>query len=324
MAIKRLDGIFPPERIMVVTGKDLASKLQAQYPGIPQKNYLIEPYGRGTAAAVGLAAIAIHSRDESPDVCMAVLTADHYIMNVPYFRNLLLAGYDVAQNGYLVTIGIHPTHPTTGFGYIQRGDWIGGYQGHPVYHVNKFIEKPDISRAKMMVNEGNFVWNSGMFIWKNNRIIGEIQDLMPHLWKGLNEIQQAWHGQERSQVMDSVWDGLNPQTIDYGIMEKASKTAVLPAESLGWSDVGNWESLFEILPSDENGNVVINTQHVGVDTNKSIIFGNKPDRLIATIGAKNLIIVDTGDALLICPREETQNVRRVIETLRELGKEEYL
>jgi len=324
MAVKRLEGVFPPDHIIVVTTESLAGQLRQHCPQIPGNNFLLEPFGKGTASVVGLAAIEIKRRDDNPEASMAVLTADHFIRNVPYFRNLLNASFDVAQNGYLVTLGIHPTYSATGYGYIQRGEWIGGYQGHPVYHVIRFIEKPDEIRAKAMVKEGTFEWNSGMFIWRVDRILGEIEELMPDLWNGLIKIENVWNRPEMNNVFHSVWEGLKTQTIDYGIMEKASKTAVLTAESLGWNDVSSWDSLYDVLPTDDNGNVIVGTKHIGIETNNSIVYAEKTKRLIVTVGARNLIIVDTGDALLVCPREETQNVRRVIDLLNETGSEEYL
>jgi mannose-1-phosphate guanylyltransferase len=324
MAVTRLEVVFPPERILIVTSAILAAKLQQQTPQIPKKNYILEPIGKGTASAVGLAAVAIKARDEDPETTMAVLTADHFIRNVPYFRKLLDSAFFVSRDGYLVTLGIRPTYPSTGYGYIQHGDWIGGYEGHPVYKVLHFVEKPDETRAKGMVKEGNYDWNSGMFIWKVDRILNEIENLMPELWSGLLKLRVAWNSFDRSEVLETVWEGLKTQSIDYGIMEKAAKVVIIPAASLGWSDVGSWESLFEILPNDDNGNVVIGAQHLGIDTNNTMVYAEKSKRLIVTLGARNLIIVDTGDTLLICPREESQNVRKIIDHLNDMGRDEYL
>jgi mannose-1-phosphate guanylyltransferase len=148
--------------------------------------------------------------------------------------------------------------------------------------------------------------------------------LMPELWNGLLKLRVAWNSFDKNDVLEKVWEGLKPQTIDYGIMEKASKVAVIPAASLGWSDVGNWESLFEVLPSDDNGNVIVGAQHIGIDTNNAMIYAEKSKRLIVTLGARNLIIVDTGDTLLVCPREEAQNVKKIIDLLSDMGREEYL
>lgn len=322
MAIDRLDGIFPPERILVVTIAEQSVLLQAQCPQIPQENFLLEPLPRGTASVVGLAAVAIQQRDA--DATMAVLTADHFIENVPYFHQLILAAYDLAQDGYLVTLGIKPTFPATGYGYIQRGEPLGQYGNFQAYRVVKFKEKPDEETAKQFVQNGDHDWNSGMFAWRIDRIIQEFQKWMPELAGGLAKIGRSWSMDERSDVIQSVWPAIKPQTIDYGIMERASRVAVLPANQLAWNDVGSWDSLFDVLKPDENGNINLGAKYLGLDSKSTLVCTDQSDRLIVTIGMHDLIIVDTGDAILICPRDEAQKVRQLVNYLKEHGLSDYL
>ncbi|NPV86373.1 MAG: NTP transferase domain-containing protein [Anaerolineae bacterium] len=324
MAVDRLTGVFAPEQIFIVTNAQMASALQTQVPSIPRRNYVLEPMPKGTAAAIGLAAVEILSRDDHPAATMAVLTADHYIQNVPYFRNLLLAAYDAASDGHMVTLGIKPTYPSTGYGYIQRGEWVKGYQGINAYRVVRFLEKPDEENARRLIRLGNYDWNSGMFFWRVNHILEQFRQHMPDLASVLNELLYACRKGEYSETLERVWGGIVPQTIDYGIMEKASGVVVLPTMDLGWNDVGSWDSLFEVLPPDERGNIVVDAEHIGVDTFNSLIYGEKSKRLIVTIGARNLIVVDTGDALLVCSRNEAQKVRHVIELLSKKNLERYL
>ena len=322
MAIDRLDGVFPPERILIVTVAEQAVQLQAQCPQIPKDNFLLEPLPRGTASVVGLAAVVIQQRD--PDATMAVLTADHFIENVPYFRKLILAAYNLAQDGYLVTLGIKPTFASTGYGYVQRGEPLGAYADFQAYRVVKFKEKPDEETAKLFLQKGDHDWNSGMFVWRIDRIMQEFQEWMPELTADLTKIAKSWSIDERSSVIQSVWPAIKPQTIDYGIMERAARVAVLPAMELGWNDVGSWDSLFDVLKTDDNGNINLGAKYLGLDTKSTLVCADQSDRLIVTIGVRDLIIVDTGDAILICPRDEAQKVRQLVNYLKEHGPSDYL
>ncbi|MDR3576269.1 MAG: mannose-1-phosphate guanylyltransferase [Anaerolineaceae bacterium] len=322
MAIDRLNDIFPPERILIVTVAEQAVQLQAQCPQIPQENFLLEPLPRGTASVVGLAAAAIQQRD--PDATMAVLTADHFIENVSYFRKLILAAYDLAQDNYLVTLGIKPTFAATGYGYVQRGETVGKFGDFQAYRVLKFKEKPDEVTAKLFLQKGDHDWNSGMFVWRIDRIMQEFQRWMPELAADLIKIAAAWAGDERGGVIQSLWPTIKPQTIDYGIMERADRVAVLPALKLGWNDVGSWDSLFDVLKTDENGNINLGANYLGLDTKSTLVCADQSDRLIVTIGVRDLIVVDTGDAILICPRDEAQKVRQLVNYLKENGPSDYL
>lgn len=322
MAIDRLEGLFPPQRILVVTVEEQARQLQAQCPLIPWENYLLEPLPRGTASVVGLAAVALRRRD--PQAIMVVLTADHFIENVPAFQKIVVAAAETAEAGYLVTLGVTPTYPATGYGYIQRGEAIGAFGGHTAHRVLRFKEKPDQASAQAMLDGGAHDWNSGMFFWRVDRIWEAIEKLMPGLALKLAEIDSAWTGGARSQVLQAVWGTIQPETIDYGVMEKAERVAVLSGHDLGWNDVGSWDSLFEVLKADPDGNIVIEADHMGVDTRGSLVVADRPGRLIVTVGVDDLIVVDTGDALLVCSRGAAQGVRQLVEQLKKQGKDRYL
>lgn len=317
VAVQRLQGLFRPENILVVTVADQAPALMAQAPEIPPANFLPEPAARGTAAVVGLGAVAVQQRD--PQGVMAVLTADHFIRDEAHFRRLLRLAYQVAQTDYLVTLGIQPTAPSSGFGYIQFGELLGEWEGQKVHRVRRFKEKPNEVQARQMLAEGNHVWNSGMFFWRSRRILAEFDRHMPQLAQALAHIAAAWDSPQQQAVLQREWMALEPETIDYGIMEKAEQVAVIPAEGLGWSDVGIWDALYEILAGDGQGNIVQGAAHVGLDTHGCLIFGTSDTRLIATLGVQDLIIVDAGDALLVCRRDQSQLVRQLVQHLKETG-----
>jgi mannose-1-phosphate guanylyltransferase len=322
IAIRRLEGVFAPNHILVVTIADQVAKLKDQWAEIPDENFLIEPMPRGTASVVGMAAVALRQRD--PEASMAILTADHFIQDEAKFRELLLAGYDLAQKGFLVTLGIQPTYPATGYGYIQRGEDLGEFRGNRAYRVVTFKEKPDEAHARLMLQSGDHDWNSGMFIWRVDRILDEFRQHMPELANKLDEIARDWDTEHRTHTLERVWPGLRSETIDYGIMEKAGQVAVLPAEGLGWNDVGSWDSLFDVLSGDENGNIVLGADHIMIDTSRSLVCDSGSRRLIVTIGVQDLVVIDTGDALLVCRKDAAQQVKTVVNRLKETNRQELL
>jgi mannose-1-phosphate guanylyltransferase len=321
MAVDRLQAIFSPDHVLVVTVADQASKLQDQYPLIPKNNFLIEPMPRGTASVVGLAAIEVQARSQSAG--MVVLTADHLIENVSEFQQALLAALEVSRKDFLVTLGISPTFPSTGYGYIQRGEYLGDFLGKPSYRVERFKEKPDEDQARKMLEDGNHDWNSGMFIWKTDSILAEFQKQMPQLYVQLQKIASSAES-SRQVTLTEVWKDIKPQTIDYGIMENAIQVAVIPVSNIGWNDVGSWESLFEILPCDENGNIVVQANSLFENSHSSLIVSENKQKLIAVLNVENLVVVDTDDVLFVCERKSSQNVRDLVNALKKSGSTKYL
>ena len=320
--VKRLENFFPPERILVVTVTEQASEMQKQAPEIPLENYLIEPAPRGTASVVGLAAAVLRKRD--PDAMMSVLPSDHFIRNRDLFHYLMREAFQVAEKGYLVTLGITPTYPSTGYGYIQQGEALDGEFKYPVYTVKRFIEKPNEETAQQLLRMGDHSWNSGMFIWHAGDILAEIEKQMPQLSDAVSKISEAWDTPQRDEILNSLWYDLKNETVDFGIMEHAEKVAVLPAGGLGWSDVGSWDSLIEVLLPDMNGNIAQNAQHLALDSHNSLIYSNDNQRLVVTIGVDDMVLVDTGDVLLVCKSDQAQKVRDVVEHLRKHRQEKYL
>lgn len=321
--VARLRELFPPERILVVTVEEQAEEMKQQVPELPDENYLIEPAPRGTASVVGLAAMALQKRD--PKASMAILPSDHFIRNVDLFHYLLKAAFDVAADNYLVTLGITPTMPSTAYGYIQQGTPLSGGYTYPVYTVQSFKEKPNDETAQQLLRMGGHSWNSGMFIWRADAILGEIDKQMPSLGKALRDIDLAWDSSKKEDVLHKIWPTLKNETVDYGIMEKAEMVAVLPAGGLGWSDVGSWSSLFEVLLPDMSGNIATNAAlHLALETNNTLVYGGGSERLVVTIGVDDMVIVDTGDTLLICKTDQSQKVKDVVEHLKKHRQEKYL
>lgn len=320
--VARLENLFPPDRILVVTVAEQAREMKEQVPSIPDENYLIEPSPRGTASVVALAAAVLQKRD--PQAVMAIQTADHHIRDTKLFSYLIRTAIEVAEKQFLVTLGITPTFPSTGYGYIQQGDVLDGGYKYPVYAVRRFMEKPDEVTAQQFLQSGDYSWNSGMFVWRTDVILAEFERQMPELFKAVNAIASAWDTARRDDVVRERWDSLNSQTIDYGVMEKAERVAVLPAGGLGWSDVGSWDSLYEVLVPDADGNVAVNAEHIEIDSHHTLVYSAKGQRLMVTIGLDNVIVVDSGDVLLVCKADQAQRVRDVVEQLKKNNQEKYL
>lgn len=317
-AWERITPFVPSEKIFVVTSETYIDIVRQQIPQMLATNIIGELEGHGTAPCIGLSVLYLRRLD--PEAVMAVLTADHYIERADELRRALEAAAQVATEGRLVTLGIQPNRPATGYGYIERGEKLTQVSGHDVYRVEKFTEKPDLPTARAFVESSRYYWNSGMFIWKVSTILREFEKLMPQFYAQLIEIDAALGTAEEQAVLERVWAEVENETIDYGIMERAENVAVIPVD-IGWSDVGSWATLFELRPADAGGNVVVG-QHVGLDTRDCLIHGSR--RLVTTIGLEDMIVVDTEDALLVCPKERAQEVRDLVEKLKESGREEYL
>lgn len=317
-AVDRLAPLFTPERILVVTNAQIAEMLRPQAPELPAENFILEPTGRDSAPAAGLAAVHLLRRD--PEAIMVMLTADHYIMDTEQFRDVLVAAEHVAADGTIVTLGIQPAHPSTAFGYIKLGESQVMVDGFRVYQSGGFTEKPDIVTATRFLEEGRYVWNSGMFIWRSDRLIAEFAAQLPDAHAALSRIGAALNSPEAGQVLAQEWTGIRKVSIDYGIMEHADRVSVIPV-NIGWSDIGSWGALLAVLEGDEHGNVV-HGELLGLDTQGCYV--RTEGRLVAAIGLRDLVIVDTPDALLVCPRTRAEEVKELVAHLVAQGRHKYL
>lgn len=251
---------------------------------------------------------------------MASLHADHFIEEEEEFRQILVSASQVARKGHLVTLGIKPSYPETGYGYIQQGEKLFEMHGRPVYLVERFTEKPDAATAERFVSSGSYLWNSGIFIWRMATVLEEMGRHLPRLYAQLMELESAIGTADERAELRRIWAEVEDISIDVGIMEQAEDVAVIPVD-IGWSDVGNWATVASLLPQDSCGNAIVG-EHVGLETEGSLIYS--PKRLVATIGIRDLIIVDTEDALLVCPRERAQDVKRLVDILRWKNGQEHL
>ncbi len=317
--VARISPLIPPERIVVVAGQAYRDLLGTCLSQLPPENLLFEPVGRNTAACVAWAALWVQQR--APRAVMAVLPADHNIRDEADFLRVLQTAAAVAGTfGRLVTIGIRPTHPDTGYGYIQLDSERLPVGGHDVFKVARFIEKPPREKAEQFLADGHYLWNSGMFIWRVDSILGELRRHLPDLTAGLEAAKDALASRMWAQAVSDVYPRLPSISIDVGVMERAQDVWVVPGH-FGWSDVGSWRALSELLPQDAHGNVVVG-EHRGLDTSGCFIYS--PKKLVATIGITDLVVVETDDALLICPKGRDQEVRKLVESLEREGRDELL
>lgn len=310
--VDRLDGLVELSDIYVITGRGYRALVLEQLPGLPPENVIVEPSGRNTAPAIGLACAHLYRRD--PNGIIALLHADHIIQDPVAYRTVLQQAELAAQGDYLTVLGITPTSPHTGYGYIQRtGEPLPASGSLPVYAVESFLEKPDQATAKGFLASGRYYWNAGNFICRVDRMLGEFERQLPDLHAGLMAIGDSLGTDRADEVLESVWQTLAPISIDHGVMEHAQRVAVIPLQA-GWNDVGSWDALEEVLPVDEDGNVLVQGETLLVDSHGLIVSGG--ERLIALVGVEDLVVVDSGDALLIGHKKQIQKIKAVVERLR--------
>ncbi len=317
--VDRVTSLVGIDNILIVTGAGHADEIRKQLPCLPADNILIEPVGRNTAPCVGLA--AMHIRKRNPDAVMFVLPADHLITDTENFLRLLATAREHAmRSDSLVTIGIKPRWPETGYGYIEQGGIADTIGDTPVYEVRSFREKPDLATAEMFIKNGGFFWNSGMFIWKVSVILNEMERLLPELYRGLLEIEKSIGTEYEKNVLSEVYRDIPSISIDYGIMEDTRNTFMVKGD-FGWNDIGSWDALWDVLDKDESGNATMG-KVINLDTSNSLIYS--PQKMVALIGVKDLIVVETGDSLLICKRGNSQDVRKIVKHLEKEEMKNYL
>lgn len=316
LTVERIQPLVELEDIYIATNKDYKPLVLEQLPGIPEENILCEPIGRNTAPCIGLGAIHIAKKYE--DALMMVLPSDHLIKYNRMFANTLSDACETAQRGAnLVTIGITPDYPETGYGYIKfNPDRMDGH----AYEVERFVEKPSLEVAKEYLATEEYLWNSGMFVWKISTILDNLKKHMDPTYQGLMKIKEAIGTEEEERILEKVFPTFQSESIDYGIMEKASNIYILPGV-FGWDDVGSWLAVGRIKKSNEDGNVV-NGNIITINCKNNIIEGS--NKLIATVGIEDLIVVDTEDATLICDKNSAGNIKKVLENLKICNRDEYI
>ena len=320
---ERLLQKIPANRMTIVTNAIQAEsiKLQlTQWKDDIAGNVIIEPEGKNTAPAIALAALQLMRQD--PDAIMVVVPADHVVKATKKFMRAVMFATELAENGHLVTFGIHPSRPETGFGYIQplKHRKVGTKSNFIGYSVARFVEKPNVATAQRYCRSGNYFWNSGIFVWKASQILSELAIHQPDLSKLLMGLQRRMGSEEFSSSIRKVYAKVQSLSIDNAVMEHSTRSVVVPID-VGWSDVGSWSSLEEVAPLDKNGNIR-NGNIIDLGSRQSVLFADR--RVVATIGLKNMVVVDTPDATLVCPKDRAQDVKEIVNLLKSQGAPEHL
>ncbi|WP_412739296.1 mannose-1-phosphate guanylyltransferase [Krasilnikovia sp. MM14-A1259] len=324
--VHRLAPLSDSQHVYVVTGVGHAAAVSRQLAAVPEENILVEPSPRDSCAAIALAAAVIARHD--PEGIMGAFAADHLIADSDHFIEVIRHAMAGARQGLLMTLGITPTRPETGYGYLQCGDPVGA---GPVRSVEEFKEKPSYDVAEGYVKSGRYLWNAGMFVWRVDTFLSELSRQQPQLAAGVSRIAQAWDGPDREEVLGEVWPTLPRISVDYAVMEGAAaagRVGTVPGD-FGWNDVGDFHTLGEVLTADTAGNVV-----VGHDTDakpgvllretENLVVVPNSGRLVAALGVRDLIVVDTPDAVLVCPRDRAQEVKSLVDELKDKGELGYI
>lgn len=313
---ERIAETIPRERTFVVAPPEHRALIHEQLPELARDHVVVEPYPRGNAAAIGLAMAALHAFD--PEAVVAVLPSDHLVEKRANFRDVLLAATAAAEAGHLATLGIQPTGPDTGFGWIEAGEPLPIRAPVEVRSVRRFVEKPKREAAEEMVAAGGHYWNAGMFVWRVETVLEAYREHLPKTARALEALEEA-HGSARYEaVLGEVWEETDRTTIDYGIAERARNVAVVPAD-IGWHDVGSWDRLAEIVAPRANWSV---DGHVDVDATG--VYAWAPGKVVALVGVHDLIVIDTPDAILLAAKGQAEQVKAVLERLRQEGREDLL
>ena len=317
--VARLRPLVPADRIWTVTNAEQVSALNKQLPGGSRKRVLVEPQGRNTAAAIALAAFHIR-RTAKGDALMAVLPADHYIADARTYQRIVRTALGFAgELGRIVVLGIPPTRPDTGFGYIERTNVTGSSEMFPVYPVRRFTEKPALETAKEYLASGNYHWNAGMFFWRVSTFLDELRNHLPATYAALQELAEQIGTKGYESHLRKIYPKLENISVDYAILERVTAEAttarvfVIPAE-IGWSDIGSWAAVYELLAKHSGENIFLG-EGQAIDANGNFISSD--GKFVAAIGVNNLVVVETADALLICPRERAQEVGKLVKWLEE-------
>jgi mannose-1-phosphate guanylyltransferase len=311
--VDRLRPLVDAERVLIVTERSHADDLRAQLPELPDSSILVEPTRRGTAAAMLLAALHVEAR--APGATWASVHSDASITNDDEFQRTLAAAVEAAAAGeHLVTTGIEPRFAATGFGYIQRGQELRQVQGFPLCRVVRFVEKPNLETAQEYLRSGDYLWNPGVFVWKNTTLLDAFREHQPVIFERLTSVPL--------DQVDQVYPSAPRETIDVGIMEPANNVATIPAR-FGWNDIGSWAELWELSPQDSEGNVAQGSGRViTADSTGNMVFAER--RTVALVGVDDLIVVETDDAIFVCPRDRAQDVKLIVQRLQAEGNSALL
>jgi len=318
---ERIKPLTEDGKIIVITNKDLRKEVAKQLPTLPKENIIGEPEGKNTAPCIGLAASLIESRSDKNEI-MVVLPADHLVSDLTDFRKTLRVGIDYARkNDALVTLGILPTFPETGYGYIQTDKKIHSARGKDLYNVRTFAEKPNLETAERFITSGDFLWNSGMFIWSVKTLLKEFEEHLPELFEDLTLVSKHVGRPGFKKILSEVYARTKSISIDYGIMETAQNVVVIKS-TFGWNDLGSWEAVYNISKKDKETNVCHSKKEILIDAKNN--FFHSPKKIIAAIDVEDLVVVDMDDAILICKKNRSQDVKHIVNYLNRKKMNSYL
>jgi len=314
--VDRVSELVPDERIFVVAPPEHRGLVHEQLPELRTDHLVVEPYPRGNAAAIGLAMAALAAFD--PEAVVAVLPSDHVVERRDQFRKVLISATAAAEHGHLVTLGITPTRPDTGFGWIEAGDALAIDAPVEVRAVRRFVEKPKRDAAERMLAEGGHYWNAGMFVWRVEEILRAYDEHLPQTASAIHALREAIGSPRYESVLAEVWEETDRTTVDYGIAEKAKNVAVVPAD-IAWQDIGSWARLAELVQKTDNW---ASDEQVAEDAHGNYVWA--PGKLVALVGVEGLVVVDTPDALLVTPKERSEDVKKVVDRLRREERDDLL
>jgi mannose-1-phosphate guanylyltransferase len=312
--VKRLTSVYDMHRIVIVTAGRYAEAIHDVLPELPVENIISEPFGRNTAAAIALAALKI--AEEDPEAVFAVFPADHVILKPEELFKALTFAEALAKTHRVVDIGVPPSHPETGYGYIELGEPVERSGEQTAYIVKRFVEKPDLERARQYLESGNYIWNSGMFVWEARKFLEALEEHLPHTHARLSQAT----ADGRAEALNSAYEEIEDISVDYAIMEKVSDVVALSID-FGWRDIGDWAALYDMMDKDAAGNA-FEGPHLAVDTEGCLFVSSK--RVIATVGLRDLVVVDSDDVIMILPRERAQEVKQLLEKVKESDREDLL
>jgi mannose-1-phosphate guanylyltransferase len=310
--ILRSEAVIPAGHVYAVTNQNQSEAMESTLlESVPRENIFYEPLARNTAPCILYSALRIWEKHGDGVLC--VFPADHYITDAPRFIKTLESAVQTAeQSGRVVTLGIKPTFPSTGYGYLKRGA-ASAYEG--AYELARFVEKPNYDRARAYMDSGEYYWNSGMFVWKLSLVLELYQRFLPRIYSALKNVAAGG-----GQALAGAYEGLDSISVDYGIMERVDDALVIPGD-FGWDDVGSWDTLGALFPADAQGNIV-KANHIGLETGECVIYS--ADKFIATIGIHHTVIVEAGDAILVCAKDRAQDVKKIVDMLQERGMTELV
>ena len=311
----RIKNITENEKILVVTGQNLKAEVMRQLPEIPRENIIAEPFGRNTAPCIALATTVINKREKGQPVVMAILPADHLVKDVKTFQEILkTAAQYAAKSDTLVTLGIKPTYPETGYGYIQRTDQVIELEGQKIYPVKTFAEKPNIETATRFLGSGDFYWNGGIFIWSSKTILKEFEEQMADLYDALPGIAEKVDTPAFDVEVLKVYSATKSISIDYAIMEQAEKVSVIESD-FEWNDVGSWEAVFNLSEKNNKNNAIHSDYAIEIDSHNNYFY-SESKKLVAAVDVDDLIFVETADSILICKKNSSQRVKEIVDKLK--------